>query len=52
VFHDKTLAAIASSRPTNLAELLRVSGVGESKLLKYGDKVLDVLRAASAGTGT
>jgi len=52
VFHDKTLAAIASSRPTNLAELLRVSGVGESKLLKYGDKVLDVLRAASTGTGT
>jgi ATP-dependent DNA helicase RecQ len=48
VFHDATLAAIASARPANLAELLRVSGVGESKLRKYGDEVLEVLRAAPA----
>src|SRR5881398_2821304 len=44
VFHDTTLAAIASARPTSLADLLRVSGVGESKLRKYGDEVLEVLR--------
>ena len=49
VFHDKTLAAIASARPASLAELIRVSGVGESKLRKYGDEVLEVLRAAAAG---
>jgi ATP-dependent DNA helicase RecQ len=48
VFHDKTLVAIASARPTSLAELLRVSGVGESKLRRYGDEVLEVLRAAPA----
>ena len=48
VFHDTTLAAIASAKPTSLVELLRVSGVGESKLRKYGDDVLEVLRAASA----
>src|SRR6266849_3520898 len=48
VFHDTTLAAIASARPTSLAELLRVSGVGESKLRRYGDLVLEVLRAAPA----
>jgi len=48
VFHDKTLAAIASARPTSLAELLQVSGVGESKLRRYGDEVLEVLRAAPA----
>ena len=48
VFHDSTLAAIASANPTSLAELLRVSGVGESKLRKYGDEVLEVLRAAPA----
>jgi ATP-dependent DNA helicase RecQ len=45
VFHDATLAAIASARPANLTELLRVSGVGESKLRKYGNDVLEVLRA-------
>jgi ATP-dependent DNA helicase RecQ len=46
VFHDATLAAIASARPASHAELLRVSGVGESKLRKYGDEVLELLRAA------
>src|SRR5690349_12421796 len=48
VFHDSTLVAIASARPTSLNELLRVSGVGESKLRKYGEEVLEVLRAAPA----
>jgi len=43
VFHDSTLAAIATARPANLTELLRVSGVGESKLRKYGNDVLEVL---------
>src|SRR6059036_3428751 len=45
VFHDTTLAAIASASPASLAELLRVSGVGESKLRKYGDEILQLLRA-------
>ena len=48
VFHDATLAAIAAARPTSLTELLRVSGVGESKLRRYGEEVLEVLRASPA----
>lgn len=48
VFHDSTLAAIAAAKPASHAELLRVSGVGESKLRKYGDEILDLLRAAPA----
>jgi ATP-dependent DNA helicase RecQ len=48
VFHDATLAAIASAGPATLAELLRVPGVGESKLRKYGDEILELLRAAPA----
>ncbi len=48
VFHDSTLAAIASARPSDLGALLRVSGVGESKLRKYGEELLEVLRAAPA----
>jgi ATP-dependent DNA helicase RecQ len=48
VFHDTTLAAIASARPTSLAELLRVSGVGESNLHTSGVAVLVVRRAAPA----
>src|SRR5213082_4001490 len=48
IFHDATLAAIASARPANLSDLLRVSGVGESKLRKYGNDVLGVLGAEPA----
>src|SRR5205814_2520860 len=44
VFHDATLAAIAAARPANLAYLLRVSGAGESKLRKYGNVLLELLR--------
>jgi superfamily II DNA helicase RecQ len=48
VFHDSTLTAIAAARPSSLADLLRVSGVGDSKLRKYGEEVLEVLRESSA----
>ena len=48
VFTDATLVAIAESMPRSPEELLRVSGVGESKRVKYGDAVLEIL--ASAGT--
>jgi len=47
VFHDSTLTAIAVARPATTAELLRISGVGDAKLRKYGDEVLEVLRAPS-----
>ncbi len=46
VFHDATLAAIAAARPVSLADLLHVSGVGDAKLRRYGEEVLEVLRAA------
>jgi ATP-dependent DNA helicase RecQ len=45
VFHDATLTAIASAKPASMAELLRVSGVGESKLRKYGEELLEIIRS-------
>jgi ATP-dependent DNA helicase RecQ len=50
VFHDSTLTAIAAARPSSLAELLRVPGVGDSKLRKYGEEVLELLRDAPGQT--
>ncbi len=47
VFHDSTLAAIAAARPANLGDLLRVPGVGDAKLRRYGEEVLEILRSAS-----
>ncbi|WP_433310575.1 DNA helicase RecQ [Micromonospora sp. CA-269861] len=43
IFHDATLRQIASDAPSTLAELSRVSGVGENKLAKYGEQILAVL---------
>ena len=43
IFHDSTLRQIASESPATLGELSTVSGVGETKLARYGQQVLDVL---------
>jgi ATP-dependent DNA helicase RecQ len=43
VFHDATLRSIAAAAPSSLGELAGISGVGESKLAKYGDGILEVL---------
>ena len=43
VFHDATLRAIAMAAPSSLRELAGISGVGESKLAKYGEGILEVL---------
>ncbi|MEO6652672.1 MAG: ATP-dependent DNA helicase UvrD2 [Ilumatobacteraceae bacterium] len=46
VFDDKTLAAIATAMPSDLAALARVKGVGPAKLDLYGDDVLDLVASA------
>jgi ATP-dependent DNA helicase RecQ len=45
VFSDATLREIATTLPSSLAELGKVSGIGETKLARYGQQVLDVLAA-------
>ncbi|MCE2986641.1 MAG: HRDC domain-containing protein, partial [Phenylobacterium sp.] len=40
IFSDRTLAEIATRKPADAAALSRVSGVGESKLARYGPAVL------------
>jgi DNA helicase II / ATP-dependent DNA helicase PcrA len=45
VFTDATLTAIAEARPTSVAELVLIPGVGASKLAKYGDDVLAITTA-------
>jgi DNA helicase II / ATP-dependent DNA helicase PcrA len=47
VFHDSTIEEIARRRPQELWELAKVSGVGPTKLERYGDEVLTTL----AGSG-
>jgi len=45
IFHDKTLHEMLTFRPQTEAELLDISGVGQTKLDRYGDGFLSILRA-------
>jgi len=47
VFHDRTLAEIATHHPGTAAELAGVTGVGPAKLERYGSEVLATLAEAS-----
>ena len=43
VFHDRTLAAIAESKPGNRAALFALDGVGPAKLERYAEEVLQIV---------
>lgn len=43
VFTDATLVAIAESGPGSTADLLRIPGMGKTKVERYGDEVLQLL---------
>jgi ATP-dependent DNA helicase RecQ len=43
IFHDATLRQIAAQSPSTLTELSTVNGVGDAKLAKYGQQILDIL---------
>jgi ATP-dependent DNA helicase RecQ len=44
VLHDRTLAALAAARPSNLSDLAEIPGIGPAKLEAYGAEILSVLR--------
>ena len=44
IFSDATLQAISEELPSDEAEMLSISGVGPSKLERYGAQVLEVIR--------
>jgi ATP-dependent DNA helicase RecQ len=46
IFHDSTLRQIAAAPPATLARLALVNGVGETKLARYGQQILDLLADA------
>jgi len=51
IFHDATLRQIAAELPSTLAGLATVNGVGEAKLARYGQQILDALAASVAAPG-
>ncbi len=49
IFHDATLRQIAAESPASLAELARISGIGEAKLARYGEQIIELLAEPQAG---
>jgi ATP-dependent DNA helicase RecQ len=43
VFHDSTLRELASARPQSLTQLRAISGIGATKLERYGEALLTIL---------
>jgi len=43
IAHDSTLAEIADHKPTTIAALRRVKGMGPVKVDQYGAEILDVV---------
>lgn len=43
IFHDATLAAIATARPANEAALAEIPGIGASKIERYGAEILEIV---------
>ena len=48
IFHDATLAEMVAARPRSLDEMGHISGVGEKKLERYGERFLRLLEEAPA----
>ena len=46
VLHDATLEAIAAARPLTTADLQGISGIGATKLTRYGEQILEIVAAA------
>jgi ATP-dependent DNA helicase RecQ len=51
IFHDGTLRDVSRIRPTTLAALHQISGVGETKLREYGQDVLALVARVSGELG-
>ncbi len=49
IFHDATLREMLEFRPLTTEQLRSITGVGESKLKRFGDDFLAVIRAAEYG---
>ncbi len=45
IFHDASLVEMAARRPGSLAEFASITGVGATKLERYGETFLEILRA-------
>lgn len=44
LFHDRVLKEIAARKPVTIAALAAINGMGEKKLAKYGEQLIDIIK--------
>ena len=47
VFHDKTLKEMAILKPQSKTAMLHITGIGEKKLERFGDRFLEVIKESA-----
>ena len=50
IFSDKTLVDMCVKQPFDRGEMLEVSGVGENKYARYGQRFLERIKSLTGGT--
>jgi len=48
VFNDATLSELAKMKPSNASEMLNIGGIGDTKLARYGQHFLSLIREHQA----
>ena len=51
IFHDASLVEMAARRPRSLAEFASITGVGATKLERYGETFVEIIRGHAADEG-
>ncbi|MEO6113258.1 MAG: DNA helicase RecQ [Sphingomicrobium sp.] len=46
IFHDSTLRGVAAAKPSTLSALSKIEGIGDTKLTRHGESLLEALEAA------
>ena len=53
IFHDSTLREVSAAKPSSLSALSKIEGIGDTKLARHGESLLDALaRAMEDGNAT
>jgi ATP-dependent DNA helicase RecQ len=51
IAHNRVLERIAAAKPRTIDELLAVDGVGQAKVRRYGDELLETVRRHEDASG-
>jgi len=52
IANNKQLARMIRNKPSSREALSKVEGIGEAKIAKYGDQILEILSKHLTGTST